>query len=177
MANQSENSDARTRRSRAAIVDSGITLLLQNPGASMSEIALAAGVGRATLYRHFETKEALVQEISMLCLQETEQVLGQLEMPESAIEQIKLCIVHLIPMANRYSFLLSLWSEASGNAQLNSTYVDQLNQLANMIEQAKREAQENGLDASQGEAAYIQAQNDAIRGDAGERLAAEPLRF
>ncbi|MEM7100537.1 MAG: TetR/AcrR family transcriptional regulator [Pseudomonadota bacterium] len=139
MSDLAKNADARMVRSRAAIVDSSITLLLQNPGASMSEIAVAAGVGRATLYRHFETKEALVQEISLLCLQETEAALGQLDMPELALDQIKLCIVHLMPMANRYSFLLNLWSEASGSAQVDAVYIDQLYKLANMIEQAKVE--------------------------------------
>ena len=35
-------------------------VLAEQPGASMSEIAEASGLGRATLYRHFRTRAELV---------------------------------------------------------------------------------------------------------------------
>jgi AcrR family transcriptional regulator len=45
------------------IVRAGARLLADDPGVGMSEVALAAGVGRATLYRHFATREVLLQSI------------------------------------------------------------------------------------------------------------------
>lgn len=45
------------------LVASALVTLNADPGASMAQIATAAGVGRATLHRHFATREELVREI------------------------------------------------------------------------------------------------------------------
>jgi AcrR family transcriptional regulator len=50
-------------RNAVAILDAAADTLAVNPGAGMGEIATAAGVGRATLYRHYETREDLVAAI------------------------------------------------------------------------------------------------------------------
>jgi len=47
-------------RNERRIVDAAARLLSDSPTAGMSEIAAAAGLGRATLYRHFPTREALI---------------------------------------------------------------------------------------------------------------------
>ncbi|MCW3039005.1 MAG: SpoIIE family protein phosphatase, partial [Solirubrobacterales bacterium] len=57
-----------TRRSDALanvarIVEVATRLLARDPDVSTGEIAAAAGVGRSTLYRHFETREALVDAV------------------------------------------------------------------------------------------------------------------
>lgn len=45
------------------IVDTAADLLRRDPDVSIGEIAQRAGVGRSTLYRHFETREALVEAV------------------------------------------------------------------------------------------------------------------
>jgi AcrR family transcriptional regulator len=51
-------------RTPAAILDTAAHLLVDRRDASMNDIAAAAGVGRATLYRYFPTREALVQALA-----------------------------------------------------------------------------------------------------------------
>jgi AcrR family transcriptional regulator len=51
-------------RTSAAILDTAAHLLADRRDASMNDIAAAAGVGRATLYRYFPTREALVQALA-----------------------------------------------------------------------------------------------------------------
>ncbi|MFC6148998.1 MULTISPECIES: TetR/AcrR family transcriptional regulator [Mumia] len=51
---------ADARRNISAIVEAATRCLAEDPGVSMSAIATAAGVGRMTLYGHFESRSALV---------------------------------------------------------------------------------------------------------------------
>ena len=59
-----EDVNARTspavQRVRAAIVEAAATVLSRDEHASMQAVAEAAGVGRATLYRHFPSRETLL---------------------------------------------------------------------------------------------------------------------
>lgn len=56
-------------RNRAAITEAALRVLADRPGASMAEIADASGLGRATVYRHFRTRAALVRAIQQQALE------------------------------------------------------------------------------------------------------------
>lgn len=50
-------------RNRVAIIEAAHELFAQNPLVPLSEVAKRAGVGAGTLYRHFPTREALVEAV------------------------------------------------------------------------------------------------------------------
>ena len=50
-----------SRRNREAVLDAAERLLGEHPDASMSQIADASGVGRTTVYRHFPTRDDLLE--------------------------------------------------------------------------------------------------------------------
>lgn len=52
-----------TERTRRAILDAAGRVLGRKPDAAMTDIADEARVGRATLYRHFPTRESLVRGV------------------------------------------------------------------------------------------------------------------
>jgi len=52
---------ARTRR---AILDAGVRVLSQQPGASLADVAAAAGVGRTTMHRYFPERADLLTGIT-----------------------------------------------------------------------------------------------------------------
>jgi TetR/AcrR family transcriptional regulator, mexCD-oprJ operon repressor len=63
--------EASRRRTEAAIIDSAAALLgRRGDAASMDEIAIAAGIGRATLYRYFPNREALLHAMAAASVKE-----------------------------------------------------------------------------------------------------------
>ncbi|NUT03077.1 MAG: TetR/AcrR family transcriptional regulator [Hamadaea sp.] len=62
--------DALRDRTAAAIVASAAEVLAERGGANMNEIAVAAGVSRATLYRYFPTREALLSTMATKSIEE-----------------------------------------------------------------------------------------------------------
>jgi AcrR family transcriptional regulator len=57
-------------RVATGIVDTAAEVLAADRDASMTDIAVAAGVGRATLYRYFLTREALLREMATAAIDE-----------------------------------------------------------------------------------------------------------
>ncbi|MEM7366549.1 MAG: TetR/AcrR family transcriptional regulator [Pseudomonadota bacterium] len=132
--------DARYQKSRAAIEEASIQVLLRNPDASMSEIALSSGVGRATLYRHFESRERLIQALAKKCLDETDDLVAPLKQENlRGRAAIEATIDVLMPMADRFKFLLGLWDIAGSDRHVRTIYRRQLDELHTLVEQAKHD--------------------------------------
>ena len=133
------DTDARFLRSRRALLDAGVHALLQNPQASLSQIAQHAGVGRATLYRHFETREQLIQALAIESLEMTEQAMAPIKRQGlTGLKAIEAMFEAILPLANRYRFILSLWSIAEEDEQVQLIYQQQISELMLWIDQGKR---------------------------------------
>lgn len=73
------------------ILDAAIECLSRKPDASASEIARAAGVGRVTLYGHFESRDVLVEAALVRVLAQGDAVLDALDLsgdPRAALRAL-----------------------------------------------------------------------------------------
>lgn len=59
-----ESTRADSRRNRQLILDAAAATLLHDPGASISDVAEQAGLTRATVYRHYADRDALLQALA-----------------------------------------------------------------------------------------------------------------
>ncbi len=82
---------ADARKNIAAILDAATECLARDPDASVNDIAAAAGVGRVTLYGHFESRAALVAEVVERAMREGDAALEAVELtgdPRSALGRL-----------------------------------------------------------------------------------------
>ena len=74
------NRRADARRNVEAILDAAAMRWSRDPGASVAQIAADAGLGRITLYGHFPSRAELVDAVIARALDESERVLGALDL-------------------------------------------------------------------------------------------------
>jgi AcrR family transcriptional regulator len=87
------------------IVEVAARLLGNDPQLAMADVAVAAGVSRATLYRHFATREALIDAIRRQSVEQGKQALELCRLDEgSATDALRRVVAVWLDVARRYSF-------------------------------------------------------------------------
>ena len=96
-------------KARKALLDSATLLLANNPGATFIEIAEAAGIGRATLYRHFPTREDLIRALSLAAIEATDEATSHImDEAGNARDALRLTFEAMIDVGDRFYFLTRL---------------------------------------------------------------------
>lgn len=83
-ATRAANQRADAQRNRAKILAATVTAIRKNPDASIADIAAEAGVGRMTLYGHFQTRAELIEEALVDSLERGEDVLKEVSLEGEA---------------------------------------------------------------------------------------------
>lgn len=132
--------DARVEKSRNALIQVGLELLLQKPDASLSEIAEQAGVGRTTLYRQFTSRDELIQSIALRCLQELDEVTADIAARSKSYTQvIELLFVDAMTLPDRLRFLATFWAVVGRDPVIAQHEKQKANEISEVIEYAKKE--------------------------------------
>jgi TetR/AcrR family transcriptional regulator, mexCD-oprJ operon repressor len=94
-------------RTAAAILDAAAHVLAsEGAGASMTEVASAAGVGRATLYRYYPTREALLDALSAAALRDAGARLADAGLDSVPVEvAVERMVRSLVSVGERYAVL------------------------------------------------------------------------
>ncbi|MEU5715053.1 helix-turn-helix domain-containing protein [Streptomyces sp. NPDC020403] len=93
---------------REQVLRSAAALLSRRSTATMDEVAKAAGIGRATLHRHFAGRDALVRALEDLGIREFEAALDAAALDEgSAEEGLRRLVAAVEPGAGLLAFLVT----------------------------------------------------------------------
>lgn len=124
---------------RVALLNAAAATLARNPGASLNEVAQAAGVGRATLYRYFPTREVLLRELALEAIRQTDEAIAPIRAKDlNSKETLKQVVEALIPLGDRFHFLMSELA-VYGNPDVASAYERQLQTFVELVNAVKAE--------------------------------------
>ncbi|NBM19459.1 TetR/AcrR family transcriptional regulator [Streptomyces sp. GC420] len=95
-------------RNRRTLLNAAAEALAQNPGASMAQVAEAAGLTRATLYRHFSTRQKLLEAMRAEALERAAEAISGARLAEGdALEALRRAVDALAPTGVRFRALLA----------------------------------------------------------------------
>lgn len=93
---------------RDQVLRTAAALLTRKATATMDEVARAAGIGRATLHRHFAGREALVRALEELGIRELEGALDTARLDEGdASDALRRMVAEVEPVAGLLAFLVT----------------------------------------------------------------------
>jgi len=95
-----------TDQTEHTILEAAFATLANQPTATLAEIANAAGIGRATLHRHFSGRDDLLQAMALKASKELDVAIDAATADaESYTAALRLCLEAIIPLADRQHFL------------------------------------------------------------------------
>jgi AcrR family transcriptional regulator len=125
-------------QARDAIVEAAFQVFGQDPGASLADIAERAGVGRATLHRHFKGRDDLMVALAHTAMRELDEAVdAAVADAPSYTEALRISLEAIIPLADRQWFLAR--ESVEHDPEVMAAYRRQLKELADAIDAAKAE--------------------------------------
>lgn len=129
--------DGSVSKSELALLNAGFAVLSRNPGASLVEVAEAAGVGRATLHRYYSSRADLLSALARYAMRELEEAASAAtEDAQSYCDALRLVMGAIIPLAHRHMFLTQ---ENLQDPDLAEALARQAQGLRDLIDAAKKE--------------------------------------
>ena len=123
---------------RDAIIDAAFERLSRDPSVSLADIAERAGVGRATLHRHFSGRDDLIRALALIAIEEMDAAAeAACEDAESSADAFQRMLTALIPLGDRHGFLAR--EPIEDDPQIAAAFERQTRETHEMVEEAKAE--------------------------------------
>lgn len=124
--------------SEDALIEAAFALLAENPGASLAEIAERAGVGRATLHRHFSGRDDLIRALAHRAIEEMDAAAeAACANATSCSDALRRTLEALIPLGDRHGFLAR--EPVEDDPLISAEFDRQMRETREMAEAAKAE--------------------------------------
>ena len=124
---------------RQAVLRAAATLLAADAGASLAEIAAAAGVGRTTVHRVFPTRSDLLTALALDAVDRLREAIADAHLEEgSAPEALERVVEAVLPLADELRFL-EAGPEVWDLPELQDAWWDITASLDALVERGQRE--------------------------------------
>ena len=130
---------ADARKNIAAILDAATECLARDPDVSVNDIAKAAGVGRVTLYGHFESRAALVAEVVDRVMSRSEEELAAVDLSGDPRDALARLIDTTWQITHRYGALVVAAEETLTHDQMREAHQRPMARVERLIKRGRRE--------------------------------------
>ncbi|MEM7660643.1 MAG: helix-turn-helix domain-containing protein [Pseudomonadota bacterium] len=121
-----------------AIIEAAFDVFSRDPSAPLSEISDRAGVGRATLHRHFAGRDELIRALALIAIDEMDTVAeAACENVSSHAQAFQQMLTALIPLGDRHGFLAL--EPINDDPDISAAFARQQRETQEMVEDAKTE--------------------------------------
>jgi TetR/AcrR family transcriptional repressor of mexCD-oprJ operon len=126
-------------RNREAIMDAAKRCLAEDSSASMAEIAVAAGVGRVTLYGHFSSREELVDAVFEQTIAQADAQLAALDLTGDALAAMRRLVSSSWEIVAESQALLAAAEEALGSDRIRAHHHKPMRRVGALIKRGQAE--------------------------------------
>ena len=134
-----ETKRADARKNIAAILEAATACLAVDPDASINDIAAAAGVGRVTLYGHFESRAALVAQVVDRAMHEADTELEEVDLTGDAREALGRLLEASWHVTHRYGGLVVAAQAALPEGELREAHDRPAQRMRRLLRRGRRE--------------------------------------
>jgi AcrR family transcriptional regulator len=126
-------------RNRDAILDAALERLSDDPNASMSDIAKAAGVGRVTVYGHFSSREQLLESVLIRTIERSEAELAGVDLEGDPLAALDRLVRRSWRIVDSFHRLLGAAEESLSNERIMAHHAEPMARVQALIERGQRE--------------------------------------
>ncbi|GAA1504424.1 TetR/AcrR family transcriptional regulator [Nocardioides humi] len=130
---------ADARRNVESILDAATTCLARDPDASINDIARAAGVGRVTLYGHFENRAGLVGAVVDRAMRESEASLRGVDLSGDPAAALVRLIEASWQVTLRYGALVVAAERSMPVAEMDAAHTEPRERVRRLLERGRAE--------------------------------------
>ena len=124
---------------RERILEAAGRALTRSPNATVDQIAAEARVGRATVFRHFESRVGLLRALAERAIDETDRVAREaVAQACTATDALRLVTRAVVGVGESYRFLGSA-PELDDEPEIAGAYQRQMSELADLVRAVRRE--------------------------------------
>jgi TetR/AcrR family transcriptional regulator, mexCD-oprJ operon repressor len=130
---------ADARKNIAGIIEAATQCLARDPDASVGDIAHAAGVGRVTVYAHFESRGALVAEVVERAMQDSDAVLEAVDLTGDARQALGRLLEASWQVTHRYGGLVIAAQAAMSETGFRAVHDKPVQRVQRLLRRGRRE--------------------------------------
>lgn len=137
-----ESGPDRTKRADAvrnieAIIGAATRRLAVDPDVSVNEIAKAAGVGRVTLYGHFDSRAALIREVVDRAIAQTDEALAKLDLDGDPYDALGRLLEATWELTHRFGAIVVAASQTLPPEQIRRAHDELAARVRGLLERGR----------------------------------------
>jgi TetR/AcrR family transcriptional repressor of mexCD-oprJ operon len=122
----------------AAILDAATRCLARDPEVSLADIAREAGVGRVTLYGHFDSRSTLIAQVLADAMAHSESELEQVDLTGEPVDAMRRLLVASWRLTHRHGALIQAAEKSLEPDQIHAAHEEPIIRMRALLQRGRR---------------------------------------